>query len=542
MADAFPNPLTGDPDELEQAGATYTQTAEAISTAIDHIQALASNMFESEAITALHRDQGDVIKKISRAHHRYEMAGGALTTYSRALRSAQAQAAQAVATHGAAADHITNLQARIQYETQMAHEPGLDQPIHIVQLAQLTAELQQAQSQQAIAQSQWNDAKAMKDAAAQSARIAIHNGDKAGDLSDDIWDSIVALVPLLQLIDKILRDILKVVSLVLTILAIVFAVLSLLFSPFAAVAAALFGYAQLVNLAIAVLALISFLIGGFHIMDLILVAVAVAATFAGSVLGKLAGDAADAAIEASMDGLSETAGKVAGELAKHAISEAIKDAVKGGVEDILDQGSSDAQHLYDDVDPAANSFLSTGFDDQIGAADKEVKEDAATVGRGVGTFGSYMYQDMTRELPDASAFVQGHVQSFIDHGGLGNLDWMNKAGDAFGDLQFHVADKLDDATSWEKSNFGLPDLSAYSSNDVSGDTIGDGLQGVYNSVTTGNLLGTGVSHFVQGAAGLLPGGADNAAGTFGDWVGDSFGDVRDAAAKGPSPMCMVPRP
>ncbi len=311
--------------------------------------------------------------------------------------------------------------------------------IHIAQLQLYKGELQQAQAQQAAAESQWNNAKSMKDAAAKTARIAIHVGDEKNDLDDDLWDSISQLIPVLLLIDKIMTAVLKIVALIMTVLAIVFTVLSLIFPILSPIAAALFGYVMLVNLAIAVLALLAFMMDGFHLMDLILVGVAVIATFGSGLLGDFLGAMASAAIESSLSGVSTALGAALGAIAKNAITEGIKDVTKMEMDKMLSNESSAAEKLFEDVGPAADSFLKTETADQISQLKDAGKEWGGKLGGLVETgLDKVGFNDLANDMVNRPLNEFGNdISQFAKDGGFGNLQW---AQDGFNAVQTNIID------------------------------------------------------------------------------------------------------
>ena len=538
MSDAFPNQLTGDPDELEWDGQLYQQTSDAISDAISQIAELGSNHFSSHAVTALDRNQGDVVEKMSRIQYRYHEAGGALVTYAKALRQAQAEAASAIAAHGPLSDQATDLQYRIEDETRLAQQQGPDQMQHIQQLQQLVGAMRDVQAAQGEAQRAWSGAKAMKDAAAATARIAIHVGDEKNDLDDGLWDTLATFIPILLLVDRIAQMVLKIVSLVLTILAIVFAVLSLIFPILAPVAAALFGYAQLVNLAIAVLALLAFLMDGFNLVDLALVAVAVVATFGSGLLGDFLGAAANAAISSAMADVSGVAGQVLGAVAKNAITEGLKDVTKEAVDDVLFHGSSEAQALDDAIGPSANAFLNTSFADDVTA----IKNAGTGLGTEIGTY-ARAGLDST-PFPGILHMPFSELSSFADHGGLGNLQW---AKDGYDAVQSHLIDPLQHAqkagnalmgniTAFDPdhlfSRFDGPGSANFTAGDVAGDRLGDAVHDTAMDWAGAASRGQwgGAAQWAVGHAGvLLPASGSTTLGAIGDKLGDLYGDMQSSA-------------
>jgi hypothetical protein len=534
VADAFPNPLTGDPNQLEADGNLYSETSDAIAHAIGEIRQLGSDLFSSHAITALDRNQGDVVEKVTRVQYRYHEAGGALVNYAKALREAQTQAANAIAAHGTLSDQASTLVYRIDEESRLAHEPGPDQMVHIMQLQQLMAEQREVQARQADAQRMWNDAKGMKDAAAQAARIAIHVGDEKNDLHDDLWDSLATLVPVLLLIDQIAQTVLKIVSLVLTILAIVFAVLSLIFPILAPVAAALFGYAQIVNLAIAVLALLAFLMNGFHLMDLVLVGVAIVATFGAGLAGGAIGAAAQGAISNALSGFDEVAGNVIAAVAKNAIAEGVTEVTKAEVGDLLFHGSSEADQLFNEIGGPATDGLNTLAAPGI----TDMKDLSKHLGFEAG---GYVKDGLNRTaFPEILHMPFRELSSFADSGGLGNLDW---AKDGWNAVQTHIIDPaqhLQQAgnrlaatlTHWDPGGQFSAGATGWTSGDVTGDSVADAVSGTLadgGSAASDGGWGGGAQWVMNhlGPGPLL----DSSAGAVGDRLGDIFGNIRDDQSK-----------
>lgn len=364
-------PLPGDPEALLADATMYGDTADAIRDAIARIGELASSDFSSDAVSALQGQQGDLVSDVGKAYARYSAVGGALTDYAGALRAGQDQANAAIAAHDAAADELTQLAYPLADATQRAAAPGPEQGLAMSDLARLNEQQQQLQAVQAQAQRMWEDAAAAVRHAASVAADRIDAGNDANDLNDSFWDTLSDIVDVLNIVNAFLREVLKIVSLVLTILAIVFAVLGIFFQPFVAVGAALFGYAQLVNLAIALLALLQFLMDGFHLMDLVVVGIAVIAAFGGSVVGKVLGTATDAAVNTALSGFGEAAAKAAGAAASQAVTAAVKEVTNDVVNDVLDLGSDDARRLYADLGPAASGFLSSNLADPVSAMTKE---------------------------------------------------------------------------------------------------------------------------------------------------------------------------
>jgi hypothetical protein len=399
-------PLPGEPDLLLQDATMYSRTADAIQDAIARIGELASSDFSSDAVSALRGQQGDLVSNVGRAYARYSAVGGALTDYARALRAAQDEANAAIAAHDGAADQLSQLTYPMADAAQRAAAPGPDQVLAMTDLARLTDQQQQLQAVQGQAVRMWEEAAAAARHAASVAAGRIDAGNDANHLNDSFWDTLSDVVDVLNVVNAFLREVLKIVSLVMTILAIVFVVLAIFFQPFAAVAAALFGYAQLVNLAIALLALLQFLMDGFHLLDLVVVGIAVVAAFGGSVLGKVLGTATDAAVNTALSGFGEAAAKAAGTAASQAVTTAVREVTNDVVNDVLDLGSDDARTLYSDLGPAASGFLSTSLSGGVGAATGM----AGQIGGWVG--GDFRDGIAATGLPDvAHAILEGGGQA-----------------------------------------------------------------------------------------------------------------------------------
>ncbi|SDF22046.1 hypothetical protein SAMN05660662_1400 [Blastococcus aurantiacus] len=92
------DPIPGDPDEVDRIGRRYEDTATALRDQAARLRALARDeSWDSDAGNEWRHQGREVAEKLDRVVDRYEVAGGALRTYSGELRSAQNRADSALA-------------------------------------------------------------------------------------------------------------------------------------------------------------------------------------------------------------------------------------------------------------------------------------------------------------------------------------------------------------------------------------------------------------------------------------------------------------
>jgi hypothetical protein len=526
LAGIAPSPLPGDPAAVAEDAAMYARTADAIEDAIARIGRLATNDFRSLAVSALHGEQGDIVEDITRAYARYRNAGDALTGYAALMQDAHDQADAAIRAWHSANDALQQVGPALADATQRAQSPGPDQPFALTDLARLSNDQSMLTGLRQAALQQWAQASEAQTRAAHQAAIHINAGNKANDLNDDLWDSIGDIVDVLNVVNAFVRAVLKIVSLIMTILAIVFAIAAIFFQPFAAVAAALFGYAQLINLAIALLALLQFLMDGFHLMDLVVVGIAVVAAFGGAVVGKVLGAATNAAVSGALSGFGEVASKAAATAATQAVTTAVKEVTDAAVHEILDLGSDDAQALFDDLNPVASGFLDTAFSDQVGAATGMGEKIGGWVGadlaEGVAATG----------LPAAASAgisAAGHVLAPVYDGVASTAAKIDEGlRSAQHSVQQTAGGVVSDVTG------GLAGVTDQ------GNRIGADLSSVLGQPGVGDAVGDFAKGLGEKALGDLPGG-DVLSGVWGSRIGDLAGSMQSAAQHGGVPTTAAGR-
>lgn len=555
MADSFPNPLGGDPDTVQRDATVYAETADAIARAAYELRQLGTKQFQSRAIDAIGGDADEIAGTVTRAHVRYKETAEALLTYAVKLREAQEQALRALGRNTELQDRLARLRYEQEETQRLAQTPGPDQQLHIMRLTQINQELQEFQQYENMLLEEWRQASAYKEHAAVEAMNRISNANEANDLNDGFWDFLGDILDIVKVIVAVVNIILKIVSIILTVLAVIFAVLAVFFPLFAAVAALLFGYAQLVNLAIAVLALLQFLMNGFHLLDLVLVGVAVLAAFGGSALGNALGAAAKSAAQGALGALGEGAAKLAGDAAAKLVSTGVETVVDQAVEGILSLGSPDAQALFDAVSPMAEDFLETEFADGLAA----FEEGASEIGGWVGDDFAAGFKELGLDAAVAAVAAPGGLAIDAAYGAY------RDAGNALGGALSDIGDSLGfgDGSGGSGGGIGgaLHDVGAAFDHAVQG--VGDGIlsspvgdllqeaapgsasdhvQNDLASVFGGHDVSDQVSKAVTGIVGDviggLPGGSQ-AASALGGHFGELAQSTADAAKSGHSGASLV---
>lgn len=556
MADSYPNPLSGDPDTVQRDATVYADTANAIARAAYELRQLTTAQFQSQAVTAIGGDAHEVAGTVTRAHVRYKETSDALLVYATKLREAQEQALGALSRGSEVGERTNRLRYELQEVQTLAQTPGPDQPMHIVRLQQINQELQELGQYESMLVEEWNRASAYKEAAAVEAMNRIHNANEANDLNDGFFDFLGDILDVLNVIVSVVNIILKIVSIILTVLAIIFAVLAIFFPVFAAVAALLFGYAQLVNLAIAVLSLLQFLMNGFKLLDLVLVGVAILAAFGGSALGNALGAAAKSAASGAVGALGEAASKLAGEAASKLVSTGVETVVDHAVEGILSLGSPDAQALFDAVSPLAEDFLETEFAGGLEA----FEQGASEIGDKIGADFAEGFKELGLNSVVAAVAAPGGLAIDAAYGAY------RDAGNALGGALSDIGDALglggdgsggsggiggalkDVASAFDQAATSIGDgLSSSPLGDIlrSGGESGSVSQHVQSDLATvfggpdvGEKVSNAVGGIVGGVIGGLPGG-EQAASALGGHLGDLAQKTADAAKTGHTGASLV---
>ncbi|CAN5327855.1 hypothetical protein BH09ACT6_BH09ACT6_03830 [soil metagenome] len=513
MADL--GPLPGDPDVVLRDATSYERAAEAIAQAADQLRQLGSDRFHSQAVNALVSSASDAANTITQAHTRYSEAAQALLAYAVPMREAHDRANALTAANRDLGDRANSLKPQLDDYQRLAQTPGPDQPGAIAHLAQLQNEYDQLQSAMSQAEHDWNAAFDEMHQAASVAAGRIHRGNEFGDLNDSFWDDLGDIFDVVKLVADIVSIILKIVSIVLTVLAVVFAILAPIMPLFAIISALLFTYAQVVNLAIAILALLQFALNGFHLLDLVLVAFAVVAAYGGGALGDALGAAAKSAAAGATEVLGDAASAAAGELAKQAVSEAMESVTRDVVDGILSLGSPDAQGLYAAVSPIGSDALGsafgdsvTGFTDTFDQIGQQVGSDFsdAIAATGIpGAAGSAVGAVVDAARPAAAALGQAYDAVY----GVGSqvADAVTQIGDS---IQT-AADQGSRAALGSVFGQGMDGFSSQLSRDLGGGLAGPDIQSRISDAVTSQL---------GGIVGGIPGGDAVLKAT-----ADGFGDL-----------------
>lgn len=108
------DPVPGDPDAVDAAGARYAHIARTIGSTAEQLRTLTdATGTVSDAVDAIREKAESVANDIQRARGRYDGVGSALRTYSHALRAAQAEADAALADARAAQERLDQASAAI---------------------------------------------------------------------------------------------------------------------------------------------------------------------------------------------------------------------------------------------------------------------------------------------------------------------------------------------------------------------------------------------------------------------------------------------
>ncbi|MCU1479683.1 MAG: hypothetical protein JWQ19_469 [Subtercola sp.] len=530
MADL--GPLPGDPDIVLKDALAYQAAADAISQAANQLRALGTDSFHSQAVNALVSSAADAAGTITTAHARYNEAAEALLAYAGPMRETHDRAIALTAANRDFIDQVNTLRPQIDEYERQAQLAGPEQATAIAALQQLHGQWDALQADMSRAESEWHAALDEMHRAAGAAAARIHRGNEFGDLNDSFWDDLGDLFDIVKLVANIVSVVLKIVSVILTVLAVVFSMLAVVMPIFAVVAGLLFLYAQVVNLAIAILALLQFVLNGFHLLDLVLVAFAVVAAFGGSVLGNALGAAAKAGAAGAADVLGEAASKAAGELAKQAVSHAVEAVTHEVVEGILDFGSPDAQGLFDSISPVGNDFLSTSLKGGV--------------------------DSLTSTFADLGQQVGSDFSAGVSASGLGGVietvgGAARSAGATLGlgyDAAYGVANQVSDAVS--QVGASLQQAANQGSQAALGSVLGGGadpfssqlsndLSAALGGPDVASKLTDAVHSQLGGLLGGLPGG-DSIAQSVGDGFGGIAQNVYDAANKlhAPAGLAGVP--
>jgi hypothetical protein len=514
-------PLPGDPDTVLGDATRYRAAADAIQRAAAQLRALSGDGFRSQAVSEIVSSAAEAAGTITQAYTRYSEAADALLDYAGPMRDAHDRAAQLTAMNRHLADQLAWLRPQWEEAVRRSELPGPEQEAATTAAIQLQQEVEQLERQIGDAQRQWNDALAQLRHAAAVAADRIHGGNEFGDLNDSFWDDLGDLFDIGKLIANIVSVVLKIVSVVLTVLAVVFAVLSVVMPVFAVLAGMLFAYAQLVNVVIAVLAMLQFALNGFRILDLAIAGLAVVAAFGGAALGGALGAAAKSAAAGATRIVGEATSAAIGEIAKLGATQAVEAATDSLVDGILDLGGDQARGLYESISGVSGDLLDDAFGDDVASFTDTFQGLGEKVGadfaEGVEAAG---IGSLVRGASDALRPVVagvGLAEDAVYRAGSSTVDAVRDAYDS-------VSRSVDEATRDTLGplfDTGLRDVGSFIERD-----LGPVLGGPDVGAQVGDAVGSRLSDVIGG----LPGG-DALARRVGEGFGSIAQGAHDAAAR-----------
>jgi hypothetical protein len=514
-------PLPGDPDAVLSDATRYRAAADAIAQAAQQLRSLSGEGFRSQAVSEIVSTASEAAGSITQAYHRYSEAADALLDYAVPMRDAHDQANALTSASRGFSDQLDWLRPQLEDAQRQAELPGPDQAAAAAAVVQLQAQVDQLQLQAGDAQRLWNEAFERMRHAASVAADRIHGGNEFGDLNDSFWDDLGDIFDIGKLVADIVSVVLKIVSVVLTVLAVVFAVLSVIMPVFAVVAAGMFAYAKLVNLVLAVLALLQFAMDGFHLLDLAVVGLAVVAAFGGAALGGALGAAAKTAAAGATRVVGEATSAAIAEIAKQGVTRAASEVADQVVEGILDLGSDRARGLYDSLSGVGGDLLDSAFGDSVQSFTGTFSELGEKVGadfaEGIEASG---LADLGRAASDALRPVVSAVGIAEDaayRAGSSALDSVREVVDA-------AHSSIDDASQEAFGSLfdgGMRDVASQIQHD-----LGSALGGP----DVGSKVGDAVANRLGEALGAVPGGEDVAR-ALGDGFGSLAQNAHDAAAR-----------
>ena len=192
------DPVPGDHSRVDLIGRMYVGTADSIKRAVDNFEtALNPEFGQSKAIDAIREVSGDVADRVHRAEDRYRKMGEAVIIYAAALRVAQQNSADALASANAAETTLNNANSMAAYYQRQVDSPDTP-PANLAGYtqSQSTWEGRANEATRTIssAVATLQSAISSRDSAANTAISSIENIGDSGDLNDSAWDNIVQWV------------------------------------------------------------------------------------------------------------------------------------------------------------------------------------------------------------------------------------------------------------------------------------------------------------------------------------------------------------
>lgn len=186
------DPVPGDSAEVERAGKSYQEVADAISLAARRLREIADHAdLRSEAVEELRGKCREVADDIERAHTRYRGVGDALVAYAQPLATAQSESLRALRDAETAQAELAAAQGRASRA-----EGDLDRAADDADTTSLESALRQANGEVTAATTALARARTLcdgavedRDLAAQTAISAIREVEDSGGLNDGWWDN-----------------------------------------------------------------------------------------------------------------------------------------------------------------------------------------------------------------------------------------------------------------------------------------------------------------------------------------------------------------
>lgn len=207
---AASDPVPGEPSTVSQAASDYTAVADAIKGAADRLRELSDlRKYRSKAVTAVADRAEDVADKIDKAHGRYVAVGAALSTYSSALSTAQADSLQAyydAQSAQADLDSASTSVTRAARALDAAPDDTDDADMATLRrtLSRARDDRDDADAALAAARRKLEAAVDDRDRAARRAADAIRDAVKKDGLHDSWWKNFTAAIaPYCEIISKI---------------------------------------------------------------------------------------------------------------------------------------------------------------------------------------------------------------------------------------------------------------------------------------------------------------------------------------------------
>ncbi|MCB1298425.1 MAG: hypothetical protein KDB08_05535 [Microthrixaceae bacterium] len=192
------DPVPGDHSRVDLIGRMYVGTADSIKRAVDNFEtALDPEFGHSKTMDAIREVSGDVADRVHRAEDRYRRVGEAVIVYAAALRIAQQNSADALASANAAETALhsaNNMAAYYQRQVDSPDTPPANLAGYTQSQSTWEGRANEATRTISSAVATLQSAISSRDSAANTAISSIENVGDSGNLNDSAWDNIVQWV------------------------------------------------------------------------------------------------------------------------------------------------------------------------------------------------------------------------------------------------------------------------------------------------------------------------------------------------------------